>query len=111
MSVAICLDGVRLYVDADDVEVDFHVRGLAEKSLETCTPWIREEGEALEPVAHYEDGTTIYYRSPAEGTEEAAEVGSYTVESSRSHHWDMSISNQRRDGAIARVARFDLHLD
>jgi hypothetical protein len=100
---------VKLNVDAEEVEVDLAIPGLEKTDVEGCEPWVRDEaGEAMEPVAHFTDGTTIYFHCPPEGTAEAC---GYRVDSPRPHHWEMSIDKKRQDGQEIRVARLNVQLD
>jgi len=112
VSHAVCIDGVTVNVDADEVEVDLAIPGLEETDVETCEPWVRNQcGEAMEPVAHFKDGTTIYFHCPTEGTAETLGVRGYTVDSPRPHHWEMRIGKRQQAGQEIRVARLNVQLD
>lgn len=109
MPQSICLDGTSFMLDADRLEVHVQVPGLKEISQSLATPWIRaEQGQAMEPVAAFEDGTTVYFHCPPEG-----ETGCchYVVESARAHHWRLSIDEKSSDGQRQHVAHVQLVLD
>jgi hypothetical protein len=101
MSEAVCLDGVKLELDVDRIEVDLKIAGLAPASID-CAAWERcGGGEAMEPVATFEDGTVIYFHCAPEGEPVAP---GYRVESPRPHEWAIAL-DEPSEAPAARVAR------
>lgn len=103
MGQTISLDGATLYLDADPIVVDLAIPGLEEVNQEHAPPWVRcRSGEAMEPVACYQDGTIIFFRCPPEGEPEG---GSYQLESARPHHWTLRIEEaEAEDRTKRRIA-------
>lgn len=92
MGEVVCLDGVKLELDVDRVDVDLAIPGLETVSCDEGA-WERcEGGEAMEPVATYRDGTVIYFHCAPEG--EPAAPG-YRVESPRPHEWAIALGEDR----------------
>lgn len=109
MSHTVCLDGVSMVLDVDAVDVDLAVPGLKECSQEQAGPWVRcETGEAMEPVACFEDGTTIYFHCAPEGEPDGR---GYRLESSHPHHWKVAFLDRQEGGQTVRVARIQPELE
>lgn len=109
MSHTVCLDGVNLILDVDEVDVDLTLPGLKECAQEGATPWVRcESGEAMEPVACYEDGTTIFFHCPPEGEPDGR---GYRLESSHPHHWNVAFKEGVSEGHKVKIARIQAELD
>lgn len=109
MSHTVCLDGVNLVLDVDQVDVDLTLPGLKEIGQERATPWIRcETGEAMEPVACFEDGTTIFFHCAPEGE---ADGRGYRLESSHPHHWNVAFREGEAEGQKIRVALIQAELE
>ena len=102
MGEVVCLDGVKLELEVDRVDVDLEVPGLAHAPIDEGG-WERcEGGEAMEPVASFEDGTVIFYHCAPEG--EPAAPG-YRVESSKPHEWAIELGQEQASQGPVRVAR------
>lgn len=105
MSESICLDGVKLELDVDRVEVDLKLPGVEPASIEEGV-WERcEGGEAMEPVASFQDGTVIFFHCAPEGEPSAP---GYRVESPRPHEWAIALAEEQEAHGPVRVAR--LHI-
>jgi len=93
MSKTVCLDGVKIDLDVERVDVDFHIPTLA-PACPDGTGWGRcEAGEAMEPIACFEDGTVIYFHCPPEGE---PCVPGYHVSSRRPHQWQIDLAGAPR---------------
>lgn len=102
MSHTVCLDGVNMVLDVDEVEVDLTIPGLKECGQEKARPWVRcETGEAMEPVAYFEDGTTIYFHCAPEGEPDGR---GYRLESSHPHHWKVAFQDRSAADQTLRIA-------
>lgn len=102
MSESVCLDGVKVELDVDRVEVDLKIPGL-EPAMVAEDLWERcETGEAMEPVATYRDGTVIYFHCAPEGEPPSP---SYRVESPRPHEWAIELGSEPEGQGRVRVAR------
>lgn len=105
MSESICLDGVKVELEVDRVDVDLQIPGLARAAVEEGV-WERcEGGEAMEPIARFQDGTTIFFHCAAEGEPTAP---GYRVESPRPHEWAIALGEVQEAHGPVRVAR--LHI-
>lgn len=102
MSESICLDGVKVELDVDRVDVDLKIPGLVPASIEEGV-WERcESGEAMEPIATFQDGTVILFHCAPEG--EPASPG-YRVESPRPHEWAIELGEEPEGQGAVRVAK------
>jgi hypothetical protein len=107
MSETLCLDGVKVELDVDRVEVDLKIPQL-EVACMSETSWERcESGEAMEPVARFKDGTVIYFHCAAEG--EPAMRG-YRVESPHPHRWAIELGEASENQHQLRVATLHVQL-
>lgn len=106
MSESICLDGVKVELDVERVDVDLQIPGLAPADVEEGC-WGRcESGEAMEPIARFQDGTVIYFHCAPEG--EPPSPG-YRVESPRPHEWAIVLGEEQEARGPVRVARLHIH--
>lgn len=102
MSESICLDGVRVELDVDRVDVDLKIPGTAPAAIEEGV-WERcEGGEAMEPIASFQDGTVIFFHCAPEGEPTAP---GYRVESPKPHEWAIELGEEHEGQAKVRVAR------
>lgn len=103
MSESICLDGVKVALDVDRIDVDLNIPGLERADVEGAS-WSRcGGGEAAEPVARFKDGTVIFFHCAPEGEPESR---GYRVESPREHGWAIELQEQEQ----ARIARLHVTL-
>ena len=105
MTQAVCLDGVHVDLDVDRIDVDLTIPGL--RTVYEEAAWDRcPEGEAMEPVARFEDGTTIFFHCAPEGE---PDYRGYRVESARPHRWAIELKEEQAPQQRLRVAM--LHVD
>lgn len=107
MSETLCLDGVKVELDVDRVEVDLQIPQLEATCMEEAG-WERcTGGEAMEPVARFKDGTVIYFHCAAEGEPGAR---GYRVESPHPHRWAIELGEQTENQHKLRVATLHVQL-
>jgi hypothetical protein len=99
----LCLDGVAIVLDADEVEIDLARQGQKALHDATGVAEVRCCGARCQPLMRFEDGSVVYLHCPPEGEE--GPMG-YRVESPRPHRWTISFLSHGPD----RVARLSWDL-
>lgn len=99
MKRVICLDGVPIALEVDDVEIELGGHSLApadhvEGAAAPCC-----DGELWQPLMSYADGTTVYLHAPAEGRE--GPLG-YRIDGP--HRWTISFVDGPLQGRVARLS-------